>query len=646
MPMSNLNPAQQKASLHTEGPLLILAGAGAGKTKTLVERIVQIVKKGVHPSEILAVTFTNKAASEMKERVSHALGKSDLGIVPGNRENPFVSTFHSLGVHIIKENAHALGLPRHFTIFDRSDSKSLIKDILKQKGYDPKQYDAGKILSVISKEKGNGVSQTEYRDAVSHDYFGQIVSTIWETYDREVRKQKSLDFDDLLVECAHLLSQEDIRKHYTSQWKYVHVDEYQDTNVIQYKIAKYLAGENMNICVVGDIDQNIYSWRGAKLRNILDFERDYPGAEVILLEENYRSTQIILNAANAVIAKNEFRVEKNLFTKNETGEPISTYEGYDEISEAEFIATKIEGLVANGIEPEEIAVLYRANFQSRALEEALVSYGVEYQLLGTKYFERKEVKDVLSYLKAALEPNAFVDVKRAISSPSRGIGKVGLLKIASGDIASLPRKTRESYDAFCKTLNKIKEGAMILPPSQTIRLILKESGIEDDLSHGKGEDAERLENVKELVSIAARYDTTPGIAGIEAFLTQASLHSDQDDMETGPHGVRLMTIHASKGLEFDFVFITGLEDGLFPQRREVGQRIKNEDDEEERRLFYVAVTRARKKLFLTYAQTRMIFGNRQVNLPSEFIFDVPEDSVVREEGTFGLLRQPIIKIDF
>jgi DNA helicase II / ATP-dependent DNA helicase PcrA len=645
--MKNLNPAQTKAALHKNGPLLILAGAGAGKTKTIVERICNLIYSGVEPSSILAVTFTNKAASEMRERVAEAL-KTDERLVRPIRDggSPFVSTFHALGVFIIKRESHRLGLPRHFSILDRGDSKSIIKDILKSSGYDPKQYDAGKILSIISREKGNAVSQTEYSEATSRDYFGQVVSHVWEKYDLEVRKQKALDFDDLLAETAKLLAIPEVRATYENMWSYIHVDEYQDTNIVQYKISKFLAYRTLNLCVVGDIDQNIYSWRGARLRNILDFERDYPGAEVIVLEENYRSTQTILYAANAIIEKNTFRKEKNLFTKNPTGEPISLYEGYDEISEAEFIATKVEGLTAGGVNPEEIAVLYRANFQSRALEEALVSYGVPYQLLGTKYFERKEVKDVLSYLRVSLEPSSLSDFKRAVNFPARGIGKVSLLKIFEGKSDQLPKGTREKFLQFEGILKKIRFAIDTLPPSQTIKLILKESGIEDELTHGKGEDAERLENVRELVSIAARYDSTPGIEGIESFLTQASLHSDQDDLETPIPGIRLMTIHASKGLEFEYVFITGLEDGLFPHTREVLPRPKNEDDEEERRLFYVAVTRAKKKLFLSYAQTRMIYGSRQVNLPSEFIYDIPDESVVKEEGTFGLLRQPLIKIDF
>lgn len=636
--MESLNDAQRKAATTLEGPLLVLAGAGAGKTKTVVARITQLIKSGVPASEILAITFTNKAAAEMRERVTHAIGEG----APG--DTPFVSTFHALGVEIIKQNAARVGLPRFFSILDRSDSKSIVKECLEKIGYDPKQYDPGKILGVISREKGDAVSQSAYGEANSRDYFGSVVARVWDLYDKEVRRRGALDFDDLLVVAYDIVKDPAVQAQYAKRWRYIHVDEYQDTNVIQYKLVKLLAGAAMNVCAVGDIDQNIYSWRGAKLRNILDFERDYPGAPVILLEENYRSTETILAAANAAIAKNVHRREKRLFTRRGQGDPISLYEAYDEMSEAEFIATKAEGLIAGGVDPGDIAVLYRANFQSRAIEEAFIAYGVSYNLLGTRYFDRKEVKDVLAYLKAALEPKSLPDVVRALQFPSRGIGKVSLAKILEGNSEGLTRSARASYDAFQGLLMRIREAAEGAKPSEIVRFIVRESGIEDALSKEGEDGAERLGNIKELASLAARHDDMPGIPGIEAFITSASLHSDQDDIET-KSGVRLMTIHASKGLEFDTVFVAGLEDGLFPMRRDESKR-KSEEGEEERRLFYVAVTRAKRKLLLSYTQTRMVFGSRQVNLPSEFIYDIPENLIVREEGAFGLLRKPLIRIEF
>jgi DNA helicase-2/ATP-dependent DNA helicase PcrA len=645
--MSELNVAQKEATETLEGPLLILAGAGAGKTKTIVERIANLVKKGVAPYSILAITFTNKAAGEMKERVAQTLEAPNFNRPISVNERPFVSTFHALGVHILREQCSVLGIPRHFAIFDRGDSKQLVRDSLKKRGYDPKQFDPNKILGIISKEKGDAVRREAYTETVAGDYIGSIVAQVWEDYEGALAQEKALDFDDLLTETLKLLERPEIRAHYQSIWKYINVDEYQDTNIVQYKIVRLLAEKEKNICVVGDIDQNIYSWRGAKLKNIFDFERDYPGAKVIILEENYRSTKIILDAANAVIKKNVFRKEKNLFTKNPTGEPISLFEAFDEVSEAEFVATKSAGLIEGGSVPEEIAVLYRANFQSRALEEAFISYGVAYQLIGTRFFERKEVKDIIGYIRVALEPENLSDLKRVVNVPPRGIGKVSFLKIAEGKANLLPKQAREEYESFLKLLEKIKIKIETEKPSDTVRFVLKESGIEDMLSTNNPEDEERLENIKELVTIATRYDNTPGLAGIEQFLTNASLQSDQDELQTKKEGVKLMTVHAAKGLEFDNVFIVGLEDGLFPHNIDSEKGVKNEDDEEERRLFYVALTRARKKLFISYAQIRTLFGKQQVNMPSEFISDIPEESVVREEGTFGLLRRKsLLRIDF
>ncbi len=644
--MSGLNAAQKEASSTLTGPVLILAGAGAGKTRTIVERVKNLIKTGVAPSKILAITFTNKAASEMRERIIIALKDPELNRPISLEETPFVSTFHSLGVHILREQSNILALPKHFTIFDRNDSKSLIKNALKKAGLDPKQFEPGKMLSIISKEKCAGVSQEDYEQATEEDYLGNIVAKIWKEYELQLKAEKALDFDDLLTKTEKLLQKEDIRQYYQSKWQYIHIDEYQDTNIIQYKIAKHIAGENPNICAVGDIDQNIYSWRGARLKNILDFEKDYPGTKVVILEENYRSTKIILEAANAIIKKNIFRKEKNLYTKNPTGEQISIFEGFDEVSESEFVATKVGGLIANGIPSEEIAVLYRANFQSRVLEEAFISYGISYQLIGTRFFERKEVKDILCYIRLALEPDNISDLKRIVNVPTRGIGKVSLLKILEGKIEELPRQARIEYEKFRKLLIDIQTIAKTSKPSETVKFVIKKSGIGEMLEGKLGGEEDRLENIRELATIASRYDQTIGTVGIEQFLTNASLQSDQDELDNNKAGVKLMTVHAAKGLEFDYVFIVGLEDGLFPHKRDNEKIIKNEDDEEERRLFYVAITRARKKLFISHSQTRTLFGVKQVNLPSEFVFDIPDSSIIREEGTFGLLRKPIFSIDF
>ena len=624
--LENLNTPQNEASFHTKGPLLIVAGAGAGKTKTITHRILNLIKGGVNPENILAITFTNKAAKEMRERLFKLLSE-DLAL---NRpisslERPFVSTFHALGAHIIKENARLLGIPRHFSIFDRSDSVKTVRQSMEHLAIDTKQFEPSRILSIISKEKGNGVSFAEFDSTEKHDFIGSIVKKVWGKYEAFLAENKALDFDDLLLKTLNLLKEnQNVREKYSSVWKYIHIDEYQDTNMVQYQIAKLLAEKHKNICVVGDIDQSIYSWRGADFKNITRFEKDYQEARVITLEQNYRSTKIILEAANMIISKNIMRKEKNLFTENEKGEKISLYGAYDESDEAYFVANKIRELISNGISPKEIAVLYRANFQSRILEEAFLSEKIPYQVLGVRFFERKEVKDILSYLRAALEPENIIDIKRIINSPARGIGKITILKIFSGQESDLPQKTRDKISDFRKILFNIKKKIETSKTSEAALYAIVESGVKRELESGKNEDLERLENLSELVSLSKKYDFLEGKDGIERLLTDAALATDQDDMKEDLDAVKLMTVHASKGLEFEYVFITGLEDDLFPHKKPDGEKKNKEEAEEERRLFYVALTRAKKKLFLSHASVRTIFGLKSVSAPSEFLEDIDE----------------------
>jgi len=1055
--LSGLNAKQKEAASHVKGPLLIIAGAGAGKTKTITHRIVNLIKEGVSPENILAVTFTNKAAKEMRERIMAEIEKNAKG-----QENiPFVSTFHSLGVYIIKENARLLGLTKYFTILDEGDGAAIVKEVMKKVGIDPKQYDPKKIKNIISREKGKFTHLANYEERVNAgtgDYLGKIVAQVWNLYEKKKDQENSLDFDDLLLKSVKLLKEnEGIRKIYQEKWKYIHIDEYQDTNEVQYLMSKLLCGDEKNICVVGDYDQClikgtrikmadgtlknienvkkneyvmsnygsgdlrpakvirkrnlqsrddlvsietqkgkilkstpdhihfagyrlgltpqiylnylmykdgsgyrigttsvytkgqrksmigfvqrsnqehadavwiigtyknqqearvqeyilslkyqiptlpftprkgrgingyvhdkvalkeifhsfntensavkllsdlglsqshphhqpqthnsnrrninitlcadkrgktpmhlisifgndiigrkklqalgfsirlakkntenwrfetaranygeicllatkiasvfsntnlvfrarmggmkvklrdgnslpqlpasslmpgmalfsengydiilkvsrisskkikvfdldierthnfiangilthncIYSWRGANLKNILSFEKDYPDTKIVLLEENYRSTKNILEAANEVIKKNKFRPDKNLFTENEKGEKISLYEALDEADEADFIATKIlevldsspssnffslrtaernsslEKIGRGGTESQagnvfssgddvkqdiprkniaglaDIAILYRANFQSRVLEEAMLRYNIPYQVLGVKFFERKEIKDTLAYLRAALNRENLSDIKRIINFPARGIGKVTLAKIFAKDTEDLPIKVKIKIDNFYKILEEIKEKIQKEKTSQVIKFVVKYSGIENELKEGTEEDIERLENIKELVTLALKYDNLENGAGIEKLLEDASLASDQDSIminqekrleKKALNGVKLMTVHAAKGLEFKYVFITGLEDGLFPARnasRSDAGGPHERDSEEERRLFYVAVTRARSKLFLTLSNFRTIFGSRQINAPSEFISDIPGDLLLKE----------------
>jgi len=624
--LESLNDKQKEAVLHTDGPLLIVAGAGAGKTKTITHRIIHLIHQGINPNEILAVTFTNKAAKEMKERVMKMLEDKELGVsAPEIRFSaPHISTFHSLGVHIIKENAHLLGLTKHFSIIDENDALLIIKDAMKARDIDPKQYEPRKIKSIISKSKGDFITVDKFSNDVGSS-LQSIVATIWREYEATLKKEKALDFDDLLLETVILLKKyPEIKLKYQEKWKYIHIDEYQDTNEVQYELVKLLVGPKENICVVGDTDQNIYSWRGANIKNMLHFEKDYPSTKIVMLEQNYRSTKTIISAANSIIEKNQYRVPKNLFTENIDGDSITICEAYDETSEANYIAETIDYLIQNEkVEEEEIAILYRANFQSRIIEEALLGRGIPYQVLGVKFFERKEIKDLISYIKASLNKESWSDIKRIINIPARGIGKTTIAKIFAGQFVELPVGMQEKVNKFYILLNEIKEFIEIHNVSESIKFIIEKTGLEEKYKHGTSDEQEDLENMKELVSLATKYDGRED--GIEKLLEDAALASDQDTLiendEKNKKGVRLMTVHASKGLEFKYVFISGLEQDLFPHTK-MDSKIK-EDKEEERRLFYVAITRARHKLYLTYASLRTIYGMKQVNTPSEFIYDIP-----------------------
>jgi DNA helicase II / ATP-dependent DNA helicase PcrA len=633
--LDGLNAAQKEAVLATEGPLLVLAGAGAGKTRVIVHRMLQIVLEGTSPRRILAVTFTNKAAKEMRERARHLLENSPEVTFPVREyELPFVTTFHSLGLFIIKENAKLLGLTRTPAIWDRSDSMRAIKEAMKAVGISSEEFEPRALLSKISREKGGGTTVADYMSAVGS---GQdAVSRVWDRYETLLREDKALDFDDLLLRATILLrTHEDIRRGYQERFSHILIDEYQDTNKVQNEMAELLVGPARNICAVGDIDQNIYSWRGAELKNILSFDKRYPGSRVIMLEENYRSSQVILSAANEIIAKNKFRAEKNLFTKNGEGSLISLYTAYDETDEAGFIARKTRELLEEGARPRDIAVLFRANFQSRALEEAFIGADIDYQVLGTKFFERKEVRDLISYIRAALVPDSGADLKRITSVPSRGIGKTTLLAMLAGRESELPRGAAAKVAEFRALLERIGEEARTRPASAALTYALKESGLERMFKEGDAEDRERLQNCQELVSLSLRYDDMEPPLGLEKLLEDAALATDQDEMKEDRDAVRLMTVHASKGLEFPYVFIAGLEEGLFPMERD--DKRSPEEGEEERRLFYVALTRAMKKVYLTHASLRTLYGSRLMGAPSQFLTDIPEN-LLENEGPERLGR--------
>jgi len=1003
--LNELNEQQKKAVLQKDGPVMIIAGAGAGKTKTITHRILNLIQEGTNPSSILAVTFTNKAAKEMRKRIEKMLIEDKKVNFPTSQENlenkPFISTFHSLGVHILKENAQEIGLTRYFNIFDRNDSKRAIKESLNKSNIDPKQFEPAKILSVISRQKGNFITHEKYSKNVGNEYFKQIVSTVWNNYEKILFDEKSLDFDDLLLKSTLLLKEnKNIREKYQNQWKYIHIDEYQDTNKVQYEMSRLLVGENKNICAVADgdqcllpstkietkegkkridkikkgdeiisasgrgdttiskilaikkrkyngeiieiktkkgfilkstpehitfskfslntnvyytylmyrkdkgfrigvvkgvrktgrpngqmeknigfmvrsnqekadrmwvlkvsknksdaifwenyfaskygiplvvffdngrklslnqklinklfkkidtekraiklfkelnlyfnyphyipqgttqlntekkrinvkltmfsdtrktlsspwcasrvsinttdiklknklkkagfsinkgkktdwridfhrlnyketenivqkilnLDKNlilnrsafitnnkkfdfmpagslhptmkigfyrngkieeeliisikktnykgfvydlniknthnyiaenivvhncIYGWRGADHTNIFNFEKNFKNTKTILLEQNYRSTQTILTVANDIIRKNKIRKDKNLFTKNEEGEKISLISGYNEQQESQNVVQNIKKLLKKGVSANEIAVLYRANFQSRVLEEFFLIENVPYQVLGTKFFERKEIKDVISFIKAGLNPESLVDVKRIINVPPRGIGKITILKLFSGKENELSPAMQLKIDKFRILLKNIEKKVLTKKPSDVIRFVIKESGLEEKLKKGTDEDLERLGNIGELITLATKYDYLEAPTGIEKLLENAVLATDQDEIDSNKEQknvVKLMTVHTSKGLEFDYVFITGLEDTLFPSKR-FGEKQTESQKEEERRLFYVALTRAKKKLYLSHSSVRTIFGSKQMNPPSEFILEIDKNLTEEE----------------
>lgn len=626
--LEGLNDAQKEAVLATDGPVSVLAGAGSGKTRVLTTRIYHLIRSGVAPESILAVTFTNKAAREMRERLGHRLGQE---MSAWKRDGlPFVATFHGLGRELLEQYGRPLGIPRNFTIFDRDDSTRAIKEALKSMGIDPKEMEPRSILNRISRAKNDGYGAVEFSERYAREHFRtRVVADVWRLYDEALKREKALDFDDLLTLPVKLLNEHpDVRQTVQDRFSHIHIDEFQDTNEVQGRLASLLAGTKKNLFVVGDIDQTIYTWRGATIDNLLEFEKRYANARTIVLSHNYRSTKTIVDAANQIIEKNQNRKEKRSVTNNSEGERISLMIAETAESEAAWIAREAAGLVANGMPVTEIAVLFRTNFQSRALEEAFLAEGLPYRLLGTRFYDRKEVKDVLSWVRLALDPSREADRMRAVQFPSRGIGKVLLGKLAAGMKDELKPSERVKVEKFDAILTKLGTAADTLSPSEFVRLVIAESGIEEALSDGTEEDQERLLNAKELATLASRHDETPGRDGIAAFLADAALAGDQDEMDRPQEkkeGVTLMTVHAAKGLEFDAVFVAGMEEGLFPHE---GMNEEEErDDEEERRLFYVAVTRARKKLYLTMAHIRRIYGTDYINEPSSFIRDIDEGLV-------------------
>jgi len=636
MYLDGLNDAQKRAVLATDGPISVLAGAGSGKTRVLTTRIYHLIREGVPAEQVLAVTFTNKAAREMRGRVRRMLD--------GDGPLPFIATFHGLGRELLESYGNVIGVPRFFSIYDRDDSEKAVATALKALDVGTKEFSPRAVLGRISRAKGEGMRANEFYEKHARSGFGnRIAAEAWLRYEKTLKDEKALDFDDLIALPVRLLEEHaDIRALAQSRWRYIHIDEYQDTNALQGRLANLLAAKYRNLFVVGDIDQTIYTWRGATIENLLEFDKTYSEAETIVLEHNYRSTKNVVDAANAVIEKNKNRKEKYATTDKAAGEPIIVHMARNAEDEARWIALNIRRLMKEGTKPEEIAVLFRTNFQSRALEEGLLRAGVPYKLLGTRFFARKEVKDALAWMRLALDPTREVDKLRAAASPTRGLGRVTLGKLAAGQRSQLRAGELAKVEQFEQVIEELARAATTLIPSEFVKLVVEKSGMRRVmLDEGNEEDRERFENVEELASVAARHDAAPGKESIAAFLAEAALASDQDELDrpqgdtsqrgvTLSEGVTLMTVHAAKGLEFDTVFVSGMEEGLFPHQ---GMGDENgRDEEEERRLFYVAMTRAKERLILTLARVRKIYGSDCMTEPSSFLADI-DGSLMRYDET-------------
>ena len=622
--LERLNDRQREAVLAINGPVSVLAGAGSGKTAVLTTRTYHLIRKGIPAEKILAVTFTNKAAREMRERIARMLDVHEgRDRRPGAYGLPFIATFHGLGRELLETYGSIMGIPRHFCVYDRDDSKSAIRKALKELEVDPKEISPAAILARISKAKSEGMTLPEFREKFGRESFRtRIVAEAWTKYEETLKKEKALDFDDLIMLPVRLLERhEDVRELVQKRFTYLHIDEYQDTSVLQGRLVQLMAGEKQNLFVVADVDQAIYTWRNATIENLLSFSETYPGTKTIILEHNYRSTKTIVEAANQIIQINQNRnKDKRSVTNNPDGERITIHAAGNAEEEASWVAREVS---RSSFPLEEVAILYRTNAQSRALEEAFLHAQIPYRLLGTRFFDRKEVKDVLAWARLVLEPDREADRIRAVQSPSRGIGKVTLGKITAGRIEELRPSDRAKVESFEKVVRELGEAAETLPPSAFLKLVIEKSGMETALLKEGEEGQDRLENIKELGALASRHDETPGRDGISAFLADSALASDQDEMdrplEAKKKGVTLMTVHAAKGLEFDMVFVTGLEEGLFPHENMAEEE---RDEEEERRLFYVAVTRAKKRLVLPLARIRRVYGTDFFSEPSQFLRDI------------------------
>lgn len=644
-----LNPQQAEAVINTEGPMLIMAGAGSGKTKVLTCRVANLLQKGVRPYRILAITFTNKAAAEMRERVNNMSGSAAKDV--------WLFTFHAFCARFLRMEIDKLpGYGGNFAIYDTADSQNLIKQILKEMNLDDKRFQPSGILSRISNAK-NALQDAAAFARQAGDFYEQKVADIYSRYEQKLQLNNALDFDDLLMLSIKLLQEnKEVREKYQDRFDYLLVDEYQDTNHAQYLLTKFLAAKHRNICVVGDADQSIYGWRGADIQNILDFEKDYPDAKVIKLEQNYRSTQIILDAANAVIENNTGRKPKNLWTENKSGADIIYFQAVDERDEARFVIEQLQNLQrTENKKLGDMAILYRTNTQSRIFEEMLIKSGISYNMVGgLKFYERKEIKDIIAYLRVIFNPADSLSLLRIINVPKRGIGDASLAKIQAyaaannvslfeavsnaAAIDGLSSRFVSKLDDLAGIIFELMNLAGEAPVEDLIDRVLRDTGYLEELENERTPQAQsRIDNLHELISVAQEFAASEEENNLENFLAHVALVSDIDDTELGEDAITLMTLHSSKGLEFPVVFLVGMEEGLFPHARTL---MDETEIEEERRLCYVGITRAKEKLFLSSTKMRTIYGNTVTYPPSRFLQEIPARLVktIKRQERFSALE--------
>ena len=628
--LSMLNPPQREAVLAGEGPLLVLAGAGSGKTRVLTHRVARLIDDGCAPWSILAITFTNKAAREMKDRIRALVGEK--------AEDVWISTFHSSCARILRRDIEKLGWQRGFSIYDDDDQMGLIKNIVKDMNLNDKMYPAREIKTIISDAKNRLLNPGEWEKEAGGDYRSRKIAEAYRRYEKALHAANALDFDDLIMKTIELLTEHPpVLDYYRRKFEYILVDEYQDTNLAQYELVRLLAGDKKNVCGVGDDDQSIYAWRGADIRNILEFEKDFPGCYVVKLEQNYRSTGNILDAANQVIAHNAGRKEKALWTEAGPGDKIRVYRAQDEREEAAWVCQQLQAWRGAGRAIGDAAILYRTNAQSRVLEEALVRAGIPYRVYGgMKFYERKEVKDLIAYLRALVNPADDMAVRRIINEPRRGIGDSTIDRLAeyaaeegtslfmaamSADEAGLSARALSAVKKFSALMEELAVDSELMPADEFLRRVIDRTGYEEQFKQAQNEENEnRLENIAELETAVKEYIAREPEGGLAGFLENVALVTDIDSLDSASQVLSLMTLHSAKGLEFDLVVMTGMEEGVFPTSRSL---FDDDKMEEERRLCYVGITRARRSLLMSWAQTRALYGSRQYNTRSRFLDEIP-----------------------